>query len=30
MVLKKISTLPYYKIWGVGETLKKIAMIDGL
>jgi CRISPR-associated protein Cas2 len=30
MVLQKISTPPFYKIWGVGETSKKIAMIDGL
>lgn len=30
MVLQKIQTPPYYKIWGAGDTKKKIAYIDGL
>lgn len=30
MVLQKITIPPFYKIWGIGETAKKIAMIDGM
>lgn len=30
LVLQRINTLPYYKIWGVGDTSKKIALMDGL
>ena len=30
MVLQKISIPPFYKIWGIGETTKKIDMIDGM
>mgnify|MGYP001495146503 FL=1 len=30
LVLQRINTPPYYKIWGVGDTSKKIALMDGL
>lgn len=30
LVLQRITKPPYYKIWGVGDTKKKIATIDGL
>ncbi|HOE90013.1 MAG TPA: type I-E CRISPR-associated endoribonuclease Cas2e [Sphaerochaeta sp.] len=29
LVLQRINTPPFYKIWGVGDTSKKIALIDG-
>ena len=29
LVLQRINTPPYYKIWGLGDTSKKIALIDG-
>lgn len=30
LVLQRINTPPYYKIWGVGDTSKKIALMNGL
>jgi CRISPR-associated protein Cas2 len=30
LVMQRINSPPYYKIWGVGDTNKKIALIDGL
>lgn len=30
LVLQKINTPPFYKIWGLGDTKKKIALMDGL
>jgi CRISPR-associated protein Cas2 len=30
LVLQKINDPPFYKIWGIGDTKKKIALIDGL
>ncbi|WP_319757725.1 type I-E CRISPR-associated endoribonuclease Cas2e [uncultured Sphaerochaeta sp.] len=30
LVLQKINVPPFYKIWGLGDTKKKIALMDGL
>ncbi len=30
LVMQRINQVPYYKIWGQGETNKSIAEIDGL
>jgi CRISPR-associated protein Cas2 len=30
MVFQRIPTPPFYKVWGTGDTKKKIALIDGL
>lgn len=30
LVLQRITIPPFYKIWGAGDTKKKIALIDGL
>jgi len=30
LVFQKISTPPFYKIWGMGDTKHKISTIDGL
>ena len=30
LVLQQIHKPPYYKIWGLGDTKKKIALIDGM
>lgn len=30
LVMQRINKAPFYKIWGMGETNKKIALIDGL
>lgn len=30
LVLQRTNTPPFYKIWSVGDTTKKIALFDGL
>lgn len=30
LVLQRINIPPFYKIWGMGDTRRKIATIDGL
>ena len=30
LVFQKVNRPPYYKIWGIGDTKRKIASIDGL
>ncbi|MBF9014141.1 MULTISPECIES: type I-E CRISPR-associated endoribonuclease Cas2e [unclassified Oceanispirochaeta] len=30
LVFQKVNYPPYYKIWGIGDTKRKIASIDGL
>jgi len=30
LVMQRINRVPYYKIWGAGDTNKHIATIDGL
>lgn len=30
LVFQRISQPPYYKIWGVGDTKRKIALLDGM
>ena len=29
LVLQRITSPPFYKIWGVGDTSKKVALMDG-
>lgn len=30
LILQRTSKPPYYKIWGLGDTKRKIALFDGL
>jgi CRISPR-associated protein Cas2 len=30
LVFQRVSAPPYYKIWGMGDTKRKISTIDGL